>query len=175
MSIPIITTNGVSYFVIDGPSLNGKDGKPTADVVKYALNMDVLRGLATRKQFHAIAQFYGLVLPGLISSTHLFQGLNRYLYCDGEAKGDCSKFVFSRKPAYDYVWEGGKYGKESRKFAPSDQVFVTLVSKTNEKHRETYPDIAGWVEHWNWIDEDPALEDAPLNWVDRYDWKEWSR
>jgi len=175
MAIPIITANDVSYIVVEGPSLDGKDGKPTSEVAKYAITKEVLEGLAERKQFHAIAQLYGLVIPGLILSQHLFQGLNRYLYCDGEPKGDCTKYIFSRKPAYDYVWEGGKHGKETKKFAPNDQVFVLLVSKNNGKHRDAFPDIGGWIEHWNWVDEDPALEDAPLNWVDRYDRKVWSR
>lgn len=171
MSLPIISSNGISYIVVDGPLLSAKqDGKSA----KYAVTMDILTGLATRGQFSAIAQLYGLVIPGLILSSHLFQGLNRYLYCDGAYEGDEEKFVFSRKPAYDYFWRGGPGGSETRRLAPSSQVFVVIVSN-NIKHKGNFADIAGWIEHWNWVDEDPVLQEAPISWVDRYKRKIWSR
>jgi len=156
---------------VEGPLLSTHKSGETA---KYAITMDVLRGLGTRGQFSAIAQLYGLVIPGLILSSHLFQGLNRYLYCDGAKEGDDDKFVFSRKPAYDYFWKGGPNGAEEKRLAPSTQVFVVIVSN-NVRHKGNFSDIAGWIEHWNWVDEDPVLQEAPIDWVDRYKRKIWSR
>lgn len=171
MKIPIITTQEISYFVVDGLLLSAQQDGSSA---KYAVTMDIVRGLAERKQFSAIAQLYGLVIPSLILSAHLFQGLNRYLYCDGVANGDDDKFVFSRKPAYDFFWEGGRTGKEVKRLAPSGQAFVIVLSK-NVKHFDKYPDVAGWIDHWNWVDEDQVLNEAPINWVDRYKNKIWSK
>lgn len=167
----IVKLNGISYFVVDGLPLSGVQ---IGSVAKYAVNMEILYEMGKRKQFSMIAQFYGLVIPGLILSSHLFQGLNRNLYCDNEFNGDAGKYVFSRKPAYDYYWEGGTTGREVKKLAPASQVFVVVVSK-NIKHQEKFPDVDGWVDHWNWVDEDPYLSEAPINWIDRYESKIWSK
>lgn len=170
MSLVIMGSDGPApYVVVEGPSLKG-DGS----VAKYALTLDVLRGLGGRKQYSAIAQFYGLIVDGLILTTSIFQGLNRYLSCDGNREGDDGKFVFSRKPAYDYFWEGGRNGTQKKTLAPSGQVFVVLISQ-NLTHAAEFPDIAGWVEHWNWVEEDPVLSGAPVNWIDRYKKKIWTR
>lgn len=172
MAIPsVVMSNGISYIIVDGLPLSETQ---TGEAVKYAVTMDILRGLGNRKQFSNIVQLWELVIPGLILSTHLFQGLNRNLYCDGVFEGDTDKFVFSRKPAYDFYWEGGREGKQIKKFASSGQVFVVVVSK-NTKHQEKFPEICGWIEHWNWVDEDTELSEAPINWVDRYKQRIWSK
>jgi hypothetical protein len=171
MPIQIFDNGGVTYFTVDGPELsNTQSGKEA----KYAVTMDVLRGLGGRKQFSSIAQLYGLVVPGLILSEHLFQGLNRNLYCDEGLNGDEDKFVFSRKPAYDFYWEGGITGTEEKCLAPANQVFVVLISK-NINHKDKFPDVSGWVERWNWVDEDSELRGAPINWLDRYNDILWSK
>ena len=43
------------------------------------------------------------------------------------------------------------------------------------QNKEEFPDIAGWLDHWNWVDEDTCLNEAPDDWVDRYDRKLWTR
>lgn len=170
MTIPIINVNGQRYLVVDGPSItNNGDG-----TVKYALTMDKLNGIVNRGQLSMLSQFYGLVYPGMVLSAHLFKGLNRNLYCDEAFNGDEDKYVFSRKPTNDFYWQGGKSGQESRTKAPEKQVFAVLVS-VNNKHQANFPDVAGWIEHWTWIDEDPVLSKAPNEWVDRYDEKIWSK
>jgi hypothetical protein len=172
MPMPIIESpNGVRYFTVDGLLLSGSQ---TGEAAKYAVTLELLHGLGARKQFSAIAQLYDLVMPGLILSSHLFQGLNRNLYCDGGFDGDENKFVFSRKPAYDYYWSGGRNGQPEKRIAPTRQVFVTVVSK-NVTHQDQFPGVSGWIERWNWVDEDSVLNEAPVNWVDRYKTKVWSK
>lgn len=173
MDLPIINSNGVSYFIVDGPPLD-YDRDPFTPA-KYAVNMDILHGLGSRGQYSSIAQLYGLVIPGMILSVHLFQGLNRNLY-DGGFDGDSDKFVFSRKPAYDFYWKGCRNGEQVKCMAPPGQVFVILVSgNTKQRDKENFSDVDGWIDHWTWVDQDTILSEAPINWVDRYKTKVWSR
>jgi hypothetical protein len=175
LEAPFILTKGaISYIEIDGLPL---DQYPPGHSVKYALTTEILYGLGRRKQFSAIAQLYKLVIPGLILSAHLFQGLNRYLYCNNAnsaTNGDEDKFVFSRKPKQDFFWQGGRDGREVATHAPLNQVFVVVVTN-NIKHRDEFPGVEGWIEHWSWVEEDSVLKGAPIDWVDRYKKKVWSR
>jgi len=175
MGLELIQKDNVSYYVVEGPPINLKEYQKSFDAARYAVNMDVLRGLGDRKQFPVLAQLYGIVIPGLILSTHLFRGVNRNLYYDDSFEGDSDKLIFSRKPPYDYTWTGGRNGNYIKKLAPSDQVFLILISENKNKHKENFPDVDGWIDHWNWADEDPVLSEAPIDWVDRYDKKLWSR
>lgn len=167
--IEIINVDGTKYIVIEGPVLGPKTDK---EIAKYALTLESFKNLGERGQFSTLSQLYGLVIPGLILSTHLFQGLNRNLYCDNGFEGDKDKYVFSRKPAYDYYWSE-ELKREEKTTAPANQVFVVLVS-ANKNHNDKYPEIAGWIEHWNWVDEDTVLPEAPIDWVDRYKEKLWN-
>lgn len=57
---------------------------------------------------------------------------------------------------------------------PAGKTFVVIVSP-NIKHKETFPNIDGWLNRWNWVPVDEGLDEAPINWLDRYDKKIYSR
>lgn len=133
-----------------------------------------LRAWAKRGDSTEIAQFYKLVLPGTILARHVFRGLDRPLLADGDCDADKKKLIYSRKPAYDYVWSGGPQGAPLQLDAPIGKVFVVYVTP-NVKHKDLYPEIAGWIDRWVWIDEDAGLPEATEGWVDRYEEKFWTR
>ena len=53
-------------------------------------------------------------------------------------------------------------------------MFGVIISP-NVRHQKDFPQIVGWIERWNWIAEDPALQEAAIDWVDRYDDRLWTR
>jgi len=161
--------DGKAYFVVDGPSLD-----PIKQVSRYALAVHDLGIYINRYQLTAVAQFYKLIFPGLILTRHIFHGFNRCLYCDDTREGDLNKYAFSWKPAYDYWWKGDSSGIPVRELAPPNSVFVVLISK-NEKHKDKFPSIDGWIDRWCWVAEDSALPEAPLSWIDRYNKKVFTR
>lgn len=165
-----IQENGKFVYVADGKYI---DGENSAQDAKFGLLATDLKAYADRGQATKIAQFYELVIPGLILARHIFWGLERPLYCDGNADGDELKYVYSRKPTFDVIWVGGRNGIIKRIGSSPNRVFVTIVSK-NARTKE-YPSIFGWLEGWNWVEEDPYLSEAPDNWVDRYKRKVWTR
>jgi hypothetical protein len=118
-----------------------------------------------------IVQFYDLVTPGLVLARHIFQGLKRPLYCDENKHGDEDKRVYTWRSSFDVECVNKQ---PVRRPAPNGKVFVVIVSP-NIRHRGAYPDIAGWIEHWNWLGEDTGLEGAPEDWVDRYSTRVWTR
>ena len=128
------------------------------------------RGL--RGQGTSIAQCYRLVIPGMIMSRHIFQGLRRPLYCDGSKDSDKTKLIYSRRPSFDYGTKPGPDGfaVSVRRPVPAGMTFVVITSP-NDKHRDKFPEIDIWIDHWNWTKEDAGLQEAPVNWVDRYDSK----
>lgn len=154
-------------FVFDGTT--PRDGQ-------LALLCKDLQAYGARGEATSIAQFYGLVLPGLILARHVFVGLRRPLLTDGDKDADKAMLVYTRKPAYDYVWVGGPHDGHIEQMAvPAGKVFVVIARPNHTKHTETYPDIDGWINAWCWVDEDAMLGEAPTDWVDRYDDKLWSR
>jgi hypothetical protein len=171
MTLKVQTTNnGKKIYVVDGLSLDDPQKE-----VKYALKKSDLETYVRRRQLSMLAQFYTLVADGLIVARHCFNGLRRDLFCDGQQEGHLKKYALVRKPAYDYEWEGGSNGRPVRRAAPSDSVFVVLISKNG--HEGTFPDIEGWIDRWSWVAEDTGgrLEEAPIGWVDRYERKVWTR
>ncbi len=139
----------------------------------YSLSTDTLKQYGNRFQFTQLIQCERIVIPGLILTKHIFQGLNRNLCCGDDMDGDSDKFVFCWKPAYDYRWLGDPSNdKVSKVLAPQNKVFSVIISKNSKKE---FPSVTGWIERWVWIDEDPELPEAPIGWVDRYSKKVWSR
>lgn len=167
MQPTIKTKDGQSYIEVDGPLFG--DG-----VGKFWIDTASLGAYCKRGQATSLAQFYKLVVPGLILTRHIFSGLVRPLYSDGEMNGDANKYVFVRKPAWDFIWFGGANGSEVQKPAPENAVFVVVISK-NINHLENFPEVNGWIERWNWVEGDSGLDEAPANWVDRYVNKIWTK
>lgn len=168
--LKVETLNGETIYVVEGLSFESAD-----KVVRYGLKKKDLEGYVKRSQLSQLAQFYTLVADGLILSAHCFQGLRRNLHCDDQENGDESKFVLVRKPSKDYSWVGGPSGEPAQHIAPTKSVFVTLISKNN-RHKAQYPTIEGWVDRWNWVEEDEGgLLEAPTKWIDRYEKKIWTR
>lgn len=153
----------------------GIETEPVAG--QYGILADDLKLLWQQGKGVEIAQLYELVIPGLILSKHIFRGLRRRLYCDESQDADQSKFVYSRTPAFDVVITTGSIPgdpKIVKRAAPPSKTFVVIVSP-NIRHRREYPMIDGWLDRWNWVDVDPGLDEAPVNWLDRYDKKLYSR
>lgn len=134
-----------------------------------------LQAYGKRGEATAIAQFYGLVLPGMILATHVFKGLRRPLLTDGDKDADKGMLVYTRKPAYDFEWIGGPQGHIEQIGAPVGKIFAVITRPNGQKHVESFPDVDGWINAWSWIDEDIGFSEAPTDWVDRYDSKVWTR
>lgn len=165
MGAVVYTADVKWYDERTGSLQDGKVGLLPKDLHLYGA-----RGMGT-----AIAQFYKLVCPGLILTRHIFRGLNRDLCCDGDLESASNKLIYTRKPATDYVWAGGAQGSPVAKAAPSGKVFGVIISPRHEKHADEFGEILGWIDHWSWIDEDSALSEAPIDWIDRYERKLWTR
>jgi len=169
-TVNIKNKDGVSYFEIEGPLFDEGDSKQG----KFWIATSEIGRCCNRGQTTLVAQFYRLVVPGLILTRHIFEGLDRPLFCDSNMDGDKSKYVFSRKPAWDYVWKDGAAGQPHQRTAPDKSVFVVIISK-NDKHKHSFPEVDGWIERWNWVKESGRLMEAPARWVDRYEKKLWTR
>jgi hypothetical protein len=154
-----------------------KPGSNDGEVGKYAILADDLKLLHARGMGVQIAQLYEIVVPGLILSKHVFQGLRRRLYCDDVNDGDKSKLVFSRVPSFDVEINrsiSNQNPEVVKRDTPKEKTFVVIVSP-NIRHRDEFPQVDGWLDRWNWVPEDAGLPEAPDNWVDRYDSKIYSR
>lgn len=159
---------GELIYLVDGLAMEEGQGR----LVKYGLLQSDLGKYYQRGLAVAIAQFYELVGNGLIAPSHIFIGLKRPLYADKDMDADTQKIIIALKPKIDCDW---KTPHEMIKLdAPANRVFVTIISK-NDRHRARFPYVYGWIEQWNWVDEDKGLKEAPINWLDRYREKIYSR
>jgi hypothetical protein len=163
-----IEHNGEQLLVADA-LLPVSAGRPP--VGQFAIRTSDLKAYVERGQGTAIAQLYEIVLPGLILSTHIFRGLNRPLYCDGSVDGDKKKLIYTRRPRFDVdLRRGHSPGDYTivRREPPPGRTYIVIVSP-NERHREAYPVVDAWIEHWNWVEEDRGLLGAPVDWIGRYE------
>ena len=168
---------GVWAHCFDAPVAHDADGEiaPVPKTGTLALPVTDLRAMAERGHTAAIAQFYGLLQNKMHLTEHVFRGLERKLYSDGNMNGSASKLVYTRKAAYDWVWVGSKTdGRPMQIAAPAACVFAVFVSP-NVRHRSDYPNVDGWINHWTWIDEDIAKPGAPENWSERFTKQVWTR
>jgi hypothetical protein len=160
--ISLCEIDGELVYLINGLAYENnqletrKYGSFRSDIIQIAR-----RGLIT-----SIAQYFMLIGNGLIITRHIFSGLNRPLLDDNNMEADKDKIIHSRKPPWDYKWEN-RFNDPERISAPSGKVFVVIISK-NIKHLDRFPMVYGWVDRWNWIEEDEGLSEAPINWVERY-------
>lgn len=128
--------------------------------------------LKARGQNTTVAQLQSILLPGLLLTRHVFQGLRRPMLCDGQRDADATKLVYSRKPALDVLVKGhARDGFTSAHCQPPDaKVFCVIVSP-NVLQRDEFPDVDGWIDHWNWATESHGLAEAPRSWIERYERK----
>ncbi len=73
---------------------------------RLAIRYTDIERLKSRGQNTIVAQLQSILLPGLMLSRHIFEGLRRPLLCDGERNGDAKKLIYSRKPAFDITIKG---------------------------------------------------------------------
>lgn len=159
--------NGVCLYTTDAkyPNLDSVDdariGIEASEIGKVAkYNLSVV-----------IAQFFGIVGPGMIISQHIFQGLKRPMLLGENMGADKDMFVYSWKPQQDCIWDGSPHsGKIKKIAAPPNKVFVVIVEPGAH-----YLGISGTIKHWTWVPEDGYLQQAPLNWKTRYTEKLWSQ
>jgi len=173
----MVSKIGESYLEINGNFLLVADAliKPFTEdntkqsIGKYGIMTKDVKEYFDRGQGVQIAQLYKLVIPGLILSRHIFEGLNRNLYDDNKRDSDKKKLIYSRTSTFDVDIDNKTENITIRKReSPKGKVFVVIVSP-NDRHRDKYPQIDGWIDRWNWVEQDPGLQEAPINWVDRYE------
>ena len=120
-------------------------------VGRLALLCKDLQAYGKRGEATAIAQFYGLVLPGMILTKHVFKGLRRPLLTDGDRSADKAMLVYTRSPSYDYIWVGEADGHIEQVNAPKGKVFAVITRPNNQKHVDSFPDVDSWINAWCWI------------------------
>ncbi len=123
-------------------------------------------------------QYYGIVKPGLITAVHIFRGVRRDLYLDGNMRADKDTYVYRWKPRWDFEWTEDPTHGTIRGLEPvPDTVFTVLVRLHDEpirvEHLEGNAD--GSIEHGAWVREDSGLSEGPDGWQSRYDAKIWSK
>lgn len=157
-------------YLIDGWAL---DDQKKPEVKQFGILQGDLIRLNERGQISMLAQFDGIVAPGLIIARHFFRGLNRRLYDDGSMEADEDKLIHTWRPTNDFDWPY-PYSKP-RKLPPVQNCTFVVIISPNKRHKENWPEIYGWINRWNWVDEDPKLPEVPLNWSSRYKEKLYTR
>ena len=161
------TSSGVYVELVEAPSPENMEQRIKLGLKKDVYLQQTRLGLRSMR-----GQFYGIVLPGMAIAMHCFRGLQRPLMHNNNMQGDQNVSVYTWKPQDNYEWHGdATLGTIVRLPPPPDSVYAVLV-------REQAPDeqgVAGVINRWNWIREDPILPAAPVDWQIRYSRKLWSR
>jgi len=117
-------------------------------------------------------------MPGISTAQHIFKGLRRPLFNDNSKDGDKEKLIYTWRSDLDFEWErdpkNPKFGNCRRREAPQGFVFAVIVSP-NIRSKGKFPGIDCFIEAWAWLREDPGLRGAPVEWVDRYEQRIWTR
>jgi hypothetical protein len=167
--LEIIQVEGATTYLVDAPVPKPGGG---VRLGKLGLLKSHLASIAHRGEATVTAEFFGQVLTGTILTRHIFRGLQRSLLVDEDREADRNIWIYSRKPAIDWVWNRDRCELLRVDLQTPDCVFVVLVSPN--KQPEKFPLIDGWIHHWAWIHEDRGLSEAPIGWVDRYERKLWT-
>ncbi len=141
-------------------------------IIKLGVGQNSFQQLLHHKLLTPVAQYYGIIQPGLLPAIHCFRGLQRPMMLGDDMEADQHVLVYSWRPEMDYIWTGSSFnGKPTPKPTPLGIVLAVLVHEdSNNEHG-----VEGSVERWNWLKEDPALRQAPIDWQERYRTKLWSR
>lgn len=87
-------------------ALSPDDSPEDGVVVRYGVRKEITARLQDQRRVIPIAQFWGLVEPGLIIAKHLFQGLERGLYFEGDMNADQRFLIYTWRSSRDYRWQG---------------------------------------------------------------------
>ena len=159
---------GPYFEVIEAPSPQNP-----GNMVRLGVRQDAFLRRVRRIRTTLIAQYYGIIQDGLVIAAHAFRGLKRPLSHGSDMNADEDVLIYAWRPEFDYEWIGNPHdGQEYRHDPPPGRVFVALV---REEPQPNEFNVAGSVEHWNWVSEDSGLKQAPIDWEKRYQKKLWSR
>jgi hypothetical protein len=158
-----IEENGEKLYLVAGVDHTG--AQKVFGIPKRQLEKHHHRGSNVK-----LAQFFAIVVPGLVLVEHIFRGLRRPLCDMGDMDADKAKLAFSWKPAWDYWWREADRFEDRRlesREAPDGKVFVVNVSPNAV--RQLYPSVDYWIERWYWARRSNTLLKAPVDWENRFD------
>jgi len=166
------------YFCsVEALSPEDKDPPEGKNIAKFGVPLALLENLRNQRLPTALADFFGNIKNGngLILTEHVFSGLDRGMYHDGDPESDRRMLIYSRKPKFCWRFDtepGRNRGNLVREDAPHGRVFVVLIQQL-----ETIDDegVSGIIRRWNWIREAVGLPGAPIEYDDRYYKRLWSR
>jgi hypothetical protein len=168
-SVTVVTVAGITLYCVEAPWVEAIGSKPA--IRKLAVTQKQLGRYATMGTTTGLAQFREIVAPGLILAKHVFRGLKRPMAVGGNMYADRDKLVYSWKPVYDYEWPGNQFREPPcRLTPPAGRVFVVVVTPNSSNQ---FPEVAGWIERWNWVRESTDLPCAPIEHADRYEEQLW--
>lgn len=151
------------------------DSSGTVKEAQVGVTHDTVASLKSHGARARFFQLQSIVASELIDAKHIFQGLNRPMFSDGDMAADGNKLVYTWKPRYDYDRDDFDPEKPKKHYFPKDKTFVVIVSPMRDIHRHDYPMIEGWINHWGIVDEDEHLDEAPVDWQNRFKRKLWSK
>lgn len=112
------------------------------------------------------------VIPGMKGARHIFRGLKRGIHDGSDLDQGPNKLIYCWTPPRDCIWLGGIGGGPVQRDPPAGEVFVVIVSPNPSFKVDG---VAGWIERWNWVDEDDAYRGMPLGCMTRYEQHLWTR
>lgn len=162
MELKAFSVEGEVIYLVDGVDHTG-------EVKQFGAPKNQLDKLWLRGSNVVLAQFLGIVVPGLVLAEHVFRGLKRPL-CDGEdMNADRLKLVLSWRPAFDYWWSDTNRFDDSKlemREAPDGKVFAVIVTPNGMKDK--FPSVDYWIERGFWVRRSNTLLKAPIDWENRY-------
>lgn len=171
----LLSQPGGHIFVAEAPIWDRSNESliRNGDHLLLGVTKETIKLGATRGMSVYLGQLYGVVAPGLIFTTHLFEGLKRGMLVGDDSNADKHKLVASWAQHQDAYLEGHR-NDPTLKFrdGPKNRVFVVVISRN--KMLDEFPQIYGWMEHWTWVAADPSEAGAPVDWDTRFDRRIWS-
>jgi hypothetical protein len=169
LALELIKEPGGATWVAEAPDWIHSGAPLKIGIAQGAIKLRADRGLR-----HMVGQLFGVLGPGLVMAQHVFQGLKRDMYVRNDSHADVTKFAITWTHPRDAVFAGDPVaGRLEYLPAPKDRVFGVYVSPNGML--KDFPSIFGWAEHWTWIAADPNTVGAPVDWVERYDKRIWTK
>jgi len=167
--VDILKTIDGDIWHCDAPNWNNGDSNKT---LRIGISKKGIANRAGRGQLWSLGQLYGVVATGLIFTQHVFQGLRRPMFVEGNKEADEIKQIFTWKAQWDARLLPDASNFERFPAEPGT-VFFVHVSPCSDPTK--YSGIYGWADHWGWVKEDGSLPGAPIDYGTRYDKRIWSR